>query len=204
MAAVPGREEGFRSRVRPGKPLISFSPFGHSGFFSWLGFALWLGRGLVLVDKFSVDAACEVVKQFSPHTLALTPTMIQMLATAGGEVDLSSVKYVTSSTAPLAPDVKESFTARFGVPILQAYGMTELGNVAKEQLQDVLEGRQPRGSVGRISPGREVRIVDDDGNAVAQGAEGNILVRPVGKVPSGVKVDDDGWFDTGDRGALTL
>ena len=203
MAATPGREHGFRPAVTPGRHLVSFSPFGHSGFFSWLGFALWIGRGIVLVDKFSVDAAREAVKQFSPATLALTPTMIQMLATADGDVDLSGVKYVTSSTAPLAPDVKQRFTARFGVPILQAYGMTEFGNVAKEQLQDVLEGRQPSGSVGRISPGREVSIIGDDGNPVPRGSEGNIFVRPVGKVPSGVKLNDDGWFDTGDRGALT-
>jgi long-chain acyl-CoA synthetase len=204
MAAVPGRKGGFRPGIKAGRPLISFSPFGHSGFFSWLGFALWLGRGIVLVDKFSVDAAVEAVKQYSPATLALTPTMIQMLATADGDVALPGVQYVTSSTAPLAPDVKEKFSARFGIPILQAYGMTELGNVAKEHLEDVLEGRQPRGSVGRISPGREVKIIDDDGNEVPQGNEGNLLVRAAGKVPSGVKVDSGGWFDTGDRGALTL
>jgi long-chain acyl-CoA synthetase len=112
---------------------------------------------------------------------------------------------VTSSTAPLAPDVKEQFTARFGVPVLQAYGMTELGNVAREHLEDVEAGRQPAGSVGRVSPGREVKIVGDDGSPVAAGAEGRLLVRATGRstAPTGVRLDPGGWFDTGDRGAFT-
>lgn len=205
MAAVPGRRSSFRDRVSPGRPLISFSPFGHNGFHSWLGLALWLGRGLVLVDKFSVDAAASVVAEFAPPTLALTPAMIQMLAAAPGDVSLAGVKYVTSSTAPLAPDVKEQFTARFGVPILQAYGMTELGNVAREHLADVEAGRQPPGSVGRVSPDREVKIVGEDGSPAGPGAEGRLLVRATGQsaAPTGVRLDADGWFDTGDRGAFT-
>lgn len=205
MTAVPGRRSAFRPRVSPGRPVISFSPFGHNGFHSWLGLALWLGRGLVLVDKFSVDAAVTAVARFSPPTLTLTPTMIQMLAAAAGEVQLPGVKSVTSSAAQLAPDVKDQFSARFGIPVLQSYGMTEFGNVAREQLEDVLTGRQPRGSVGRVSPGREVRIVSDGGDVLGPDEDGRILVRATGLAapPGEVALGPDGWFDTGDRGALT-
>ncbi|MGD0699300.1 MAG: class I adenylate-forming enzyme family protein [Trebonia sp.] len=205
LTAAPGKPGGWRPRVGVGRPVVSFSPFGHNGFQSWLGMALWLGRGLVLIDKFSVDAAVAAVARFAPPTLTLTPTMIQMLATAPGQVELPGVKSVTSSTAPLAPDIKELFSARFGIPILQAYGMTEFGNVAKEHLADVLAGRQPRGSVGRVSPGREVRIVGDDGAPLGPGEEGKLLVRATGRAapPGDVAVGPDGWFDTGDRGALT-
>jgi acyl-CoA synthetase (AMP-forming)/AMP-acid ligase II len=205
LTAAPGKPGGWRPQVGTGRPVVSFSPFGHNGFQSWLGMALWLGRGLVLVDKFSVDAAVEAVARFAPPTLTLTPTMIQMLATASGQVELPGVKSVTSSTAPLAPDVKELFSARFGIPVLQAYGMTEFGNVAKEHLADVLAGRQPRGSVGRVSPGREVLIVGDDGTALGPDEEGKLLVRATGRAapPGEVPVGPDGWFDTGDRGALT-
>jgi long-chain acyl-CoA synthetase len=205
MTAIPGRRSAFRPRVSPGRPVISFSPFGHNGFHSWLGLALWLGRGLVLVDKFSVDAAVTAVARFSPPTLTLTPTMIQMLAAAQGAVELPGVKSVTSSAAQLAPDVKDQFTARFGIPVLQSYGMTEFGNVAREQLEDVLAGRQPRGSVGRVSPGREVRIVGDGGAVLGPDEDGRILVRATGRAapPAEVALAPDGWFDTGDRGALT-
>lgn len=205
MTAVPGRRSAFRPRVSPGRPVISFSPFGHNGFHSWLGLALWLGRGLVLVDKFSVDAAVTAVERFSPPTLTLTPTMIQMLAAAPGDVQLPGVKSVTSSAAQLAPDAKDQFTERFGIPVLQSYGMTEFGNVAREQLEDVLAGRQPRGSVGRVSPGREVRIVGDDGAVLGPEEDGRILVRATGRAapPGEVALGPDGWFDTGDRGALT-
>src|SRR5262249_45482198 len=140
-------------------------------------------RQLVLVDKFTVEDATRAITEFAPSSLALTPAMIQMLATAPGHLELTSVRSVTSGSAPLAPEVKELFTRRFGVPILQSYGMTELGNVAKERLADVEAGRQPPGAVGRISPGREVKVVDDDGTVLAAGAEGNLLVRAVGGAP---------------------
>jgi acyl-CoA synthetase (AMP-forming)/AMP-acid ligase II len=129
--------------------------------------------------------------------------MIHMLAQSDEPLDLSSVKYVTSGTAPLSIATREQFESRFGVPVMQAYGMTEIGAVAQERLDDVLAGRRGPGSVGRLAAGVEIRIchLDDDR---PQG-EGEILVRS-GELPAEfvggdkLPVDDEGWFATGDVG----
>ena len=115
------------------------------------------------------------------------------------------MKYVTSGTAPLSVDTRDRFEKRFGVPVMQAYGMTEVGAVAQERYEDVVAGRRGPGSVGRLAAGVEVEIrhLDDD----RPPGEGEILVR-TDEVSTeflggaAVPVDADGWFATGDVGRL--
>ena len=112
---------------------------------------------------------------------------------------------MTSGTAPLSVATRERFEARYGVPVMQAYGMSEVGAVAQERLDDVRAGRRGPGSVGRIADGVEVRIrpLDDD----RPDGEGEILVRTdeatrefIGGAQ--VPIDREGWFSTGDVGRV--
>ena len=173
--------------------------------YSRLAFRMWIGRPTLIVPRFTVDAARALLAQFDMDSLQLSPTMIHMLATAEEPVDLRGVKYVTSGTAPLSIVTRERFEARYGVPVMQAYGMSEVGAVSQERYDDVVAGRRGPGSVGRIAAGVDVHIrhLDDDRPA----GEGEILVRTaeaskefIGGEP--VPVDADGWFSTGDVGRI--
>lgn len=191
------------SNLAPG---IVINPFGHTAGFVRLAFRMWIGRPTVLIPKFSVAAMKAYLHHYHPDSLQLTPTMIHMLATSEEEVDLSSVQYVTTSTAPLATPTRELFETRFAVPVMQAYGMTEIGTVAQERLEDVLAGRRGPGSVGRPASGVEVKIKFIGADAMADD-EGEILVRAK-EMPNefiggaAVPVDTEGWFSTGDIGRL--
>jgi acyl-CoA synthetase (AMP-forming)/AMP-acid ligase II len=207
VAAAYARRDDYRPEPAPAQlaPGVLFNPFGHMAGYSRLAFRMWIGRSTVIVPKFTVAAASALLSQFDMDSLQLTPTMIHMLATAEEPVDLRGVKYVTSGTAPLTIATRELFEARYGVPVMQAYGMTEVGAVAQERFDDVVAGRRGPGSVGRIAAGVEVRIrhLDDD----RPDGEGELLVRTdeasnefIGGVP--VPVDDDGWFATGDVGRI--
>jgi acyl-CoA synthetase (AMP-forming)/AMP-acid ligase II len=184
-------------------PGVIFNPFGHTAGYVRLAFRMWIGRSSVLIPKFTVPAVRALFARFEFDSLQLTPTMIHMLATSPDPLDLSSVKYVTSGTAPLSVATREMFESRFGVPVMQAYGMTEVGTISQERLEDVRAGRRGPGSVGRLATGVELRIrpLDDDRPA----GEGEILVR-TGELPTEfiggqrVPVDDEGWFATGDVG----
>jgi long-chain acyl-CoA synthetase len=141
-------------------------------------------------------------------SLQLTPAMVYMLATSDEDLSLGSIAYVTSGTAPLALGTRERFEKRYGVPVTQAYGMTEVGALAQERMEDVLAGRRGPGSVGRLSKGVEIRIRDvDAGTQLDLSSDGEILVRtavmPTHFVGGAtVPVDADGWFATGDVGHL--
>jgi acyl-CoA synthetase (AMP-forming)/AMP-acid ligase II len=207
VAAGYARDRGYRPDPAPAHlaPGVLFNPFGHMAGYSRLAFRMWIGRPLVLVPKFTVAAVASLLERYDMDTLQLTPTMIHMLATAPESLDLRGVKYVTSGTAPLTVATRERFEARFGVPVMQAYGMSEVGAVAQERYDDVAAGRRGPGSVGRLAAGVEVTIrrLDDDRPA----GEGEILVRTdeastefIGGAP--VPVDEDGWFATGDVGRI--
>ena len=207
VAAAYARDSGYRPDPAPAHlaPGVVFNPFGHMAGYSRLAFRMWIGRPTVIVPRFTVAATRALLARFEMDSLQLTPAMIHMLATTEETLDLGAVKYATSGTAPLATATRERFEARYGVPVMQAYGMTELGAVAQERYEDVIAGRRGPGSVGRIAAGVEVRIrhLDDDRPA----GEGEILVRTdeasrdfIGGEP--VPVDAEGWFATGDVGRI--
>jgi acyl-CoA synthetase (AMP-forming)/AMP-acid ligase II len=185
-------------------PGVVFNAFGHTAGFARLAFRMWIGRATLIIPKFTVPAITAYVERFAPDSLQLVPAMVHMLATAETDLDLSSVKYVTSSTAPLAPATRDAFEARFGVPVLQAYGMTEVGTVSQERLDDVEAGRRGLGSVGRLAKGVELQIrplAEED----RPPGEGEIFVKAKDMPEeflggTRVPVDEDGWFATGDIG----
>ena len=207
VAAGYARTSDYRPEPAPAHlaPGTLFNPFGHLAGYSRLAFRMWIGRPLLIVPRFTVAAAKAVLERFDLDTLQLTPTMIHMLATADEPIELGTVKYVTSGTAPLSIATRERFEERFGVPVMQAYGMSEVGAVAQERMDDVKAGRRGPGSVGRLAAGVEVRIqpLDDD----RPDGEGEILVRTDEVTEAfiggaAVPLDDDGWFATGDVGRL--
>ena len=207
VAAAYARNDDYRPEPAPAHlaPGVVFNPFGHMAGYSRLAFRMWIGRPTVIVPKFTIASVRALLARFDMDSLQLTPAMIHMLATADEPLDLHAVKYVTSGTAPLSIATRELFEARYDVPVMQAYGMTEVGAVAQERYDDVVAGRRGPGSVGRIAAGVDVRIrhLDDD----RPSGEGEILVRTdeasrefIGgeRVP----IDDEGWFATGDVGRI--
>lgn len=208
IASTYARQADYRPDPAPSHlaPGVVVNPFGHTAGFVRLAFRMWIGRPTVLIPKFSIPAMKAYINRYRPDSLQLTPTMIHMLTVSEDEVDLTGVRYVTTSTAPLATPTRELFESRFRVPVMQAYGMTEVGTVAQERLEDVLAGRRGPGSVGRPASGVEVKIRPIEGDDIADG-EGEILVRAKA-MPSEfvggevVQVDAEGWFSTGDVGRL--
>jgi long-chain acyl-CoA synthetase len=207
VAAGYARNSAYRPDPAPPHlaPGFIFNPFGHMAGYTRLGFRLWIGRSSLIVPRFTVPAMRALLSRFTTDSLQLTPTMIHMLATADEPLDLTGVKYVTSGTAPLSIATRELFEQRYGVPIMQAYGMTETGSVATERYDDVIAGRRGPGSVGRLSAGVQIKIrrIDDD----RPEGEGEILVKSdevtkgfIGGEP--LPLDEDGWFRTGDVGRL--
>ena len=193
------------SRAAHLAPGVVFNPFGHMAGYNRLGFRMWIGRPTVIVPKFTVGAVRALLARFDMDSLQLTPTMVHMLATTddGARSRWRQVRDVGDGAA--VDGDPAAFESRYGVPVMQAYGLSEVGAVAQERYDDVVAGRRGPGSVGRIAAGVEVEIrrLDDDRPA----GEGEILVRTdeassefIGGEP--VPLDEDGWFATGDVGRI--
>jgi benzoate-CoA ligase family protein len=91
----------------------------------------------------------------------------------GREFDLSSIRHAISAGESLPASLFERFKQRFGIEILDSLGSTET-------LQMVIANRPGEakpGSSGKIIPGYEARIVDDEGQSVSPGEIGNLLIK---------------------------
>jgi oxalate---CoA ligase len=118
----------------------------------------------------------------------------------------STLRFVRSCSSALTPELMRDTEARLGVPMVEAYGMTEATHQMTSNPLPPAE-RRP-GSVG-VSAGADVRIVDDAGGDVLAGEPGEVAVRGPGLTPgylgnerANAESFFDGWFRTGDIGEL--
>ncbi|WP_326835370.1 class I adenylate-forming enzyme family protein [Amycolatopsis rhabdoformis] len=190
-------------------PNLLANPVSHTAGIVRLLFALYVGRAVVLVPKFDAALVKRLLDTYGIDNLTINPAMLRMLLDGlPAGADLGRVKYVSSGTAPLTDALREEFEARFGVPVLQAYGQTEaFGGIAIENVRDVLAGRRRPGSVGRPLPGVELRLLAPDGTDVTPGESGEIVVRSKSSSSAyagsaTALLSADGWLRTGDLGRL--
>ena len=165
-------------------------------------------RGVgVLMRWFDAPAFLELIEEHRLQQSAVVPTMIQILLSQPlEEHDLSSLLYLTSGGAPLAPDVAEQFTTRVpSVTIRQGYGLTETAALISTNPV----GREKPGSVGLPVPGTEVRVLDEQGRSLPTGEVGEICCRSPAVMKgywhspeATAEALSNGWLHTGDLGYL--
>ena len=165
-------------------------------------------RGIsVLLRWFDPTVFLEQVQEHELQLSAVVPSMLQiLLAQPLEEYELSSLRYLSSGGAPLAPEVEEEFRRRVPhVSVRQGYGLTETAALVSTNPV----GREKPGSVGLPVPGTQVRILDDHGQVLPPGEVGEICCRSPGVMQgywhSPEATDQailDGWLHTGDVGYL--
>ncbi len=170
------------------------------------GVHCWLASGcrMRLAERFVHDQAAGWMKEFRPTVFFGVPTMYgRMLewddATAA-EIG-TGMRLFVSGSAPLPATVLEEFARRYGHTILERYGMSEtLMNLSNPYI-----GERRPGSVGMALPGIQVRNLNPNGEAVADGETGELHLRGPNlfagywRRPEATEAAyRDGWFRTGD------
>jgi long-chain acyl-CoA synthetase len=165
-------------------------------------------RGVaVLMRWFDPQAFLALIAEHRLQQTAVVPTMLQILLSQPLEdYDLSSLRFVASGGAPLAPEIAEQFMRRVpSVSIREGYGLTETAALISTNPV----GREKLGSVGLPVPGAEVRILDEQGRQLPTGEVGEVCVRSPGVMRGYWRSPEttahalrDGWLRTGDLGYL--
>jgi len=100
--------------------------------------------------------------------------LLRLPAEVRAKYDISSVRFVASTGAPCAPDVKQAMLDWWGDVIFETYASSETGMIT---LQDPQSARRKPGSVGRPIGDTRIRIVSEDGRECGVGEPGVIYVR---------------------------
>ena len=189
----------------PGDMIFAGLPLFHSfGQTCTMNAAVCSGAAITLLPRFDPAKALEILERDGCTVFEGVPTMYGALLhhPDRDSADVSCLRVCASGGASMPVEVMRGFEEAFGCKVLEGYGLSETSPIASFNHPD--RERKP-GSIGTPIDGTEMKVVDDDGNEVAQGEIGEILIkghnvmkgyweRPEATAES-IK---DGWFATGD------
>ena len=169
--------------------------------------ALAAGGTVVVPRRFSPRRFWQQARESRSTWFSAGPTLHQMIlekADDGGAP--TTLRFTRSCSSALSPALLARAELAYGVPLLEAYGMTEASHQMASNPLPPAE-RIP-GSVG-IATGTDIAIIDRERTFLPEGSSGEVVIRGVGVTPGYLNNqaanDDsffDGWFRTGDRGAV--
>jgi long-chain acyl-CoA synthetase len=204
-ADIPGRLFEFAEDDVAVVALPLFHVFALS---SIMNTCVLLGGTMTLVPRFDPRAVLEIMQRDRVTVFMGVPTMYIALLQAvdSADYDLSSLRVAVSGGAPIPAEVIDSFESRFGVPILEGYGLSESSSTATFNIS-VSERKVY--SVGKPIWGTSLQIWDDDSRPLPPGADhvGEVVLRGM-NIMTGyhdnpeatAKAFAGGWFHTGDLG----
>ena len=185
--------------------LLSLMPLFHLHGLAAALTQLSCGGSVISTSGFDARSFLTWISQLRPTWFTSSPPMnraILALACEHPEIFRDApLRFIRSGTASLEPELLTLLENAAGIPVLNGYGLTETGGVAR----NTRAFRKP-GSVGRSS-GLEVVITDSNGNILPPGSDGEIVVRGPSITPGYLDNPEanrsafrDGWFRTGDLG----
>jgi fatty-acyl-CoA synthase len=162
---------------------LHLTPISHGSLlFFWPTF--FAGGTTYTLNMPDLELWSEIVERESITHSFLVPTLLYRLADveAGKHRNLSSLKVLAYGAAPIAPTRLSQLIEQFGPIFIQLYGSTESIQflTALDKSDHVISseaGLRRLSSAGRVTPGVELYIADDDGNELPSGSVGEIRVR---------------------------
>ena len=189
--------------------MLDYLPVGLNWGYMTLVQAAMAGARVVLMERFSADAALELIERERITYIPTAPASIVAMLNSSelAQRDLSSLRIVITGGASAAVETIKAFQAAVpSAKLIELYGMLETGFHSFTRLTD--DPLKVNGTVGRCVDSMGLRMIDDDGNDVPFGEVGEIaavgpsvhmgyLDNPAANRES---FTSDGWFRTGDLG----
>ncbi|HKN73449.1 MAG TPA: acyl--CoA ligase [Terriglobales bacterium] len=171
--------------------------------------ATLLSGGVVVVPlKFNALSFWRTVREHRVTWYSGVPTMHQLVLnrTHHKAVEAASLRFIRSCSAPLSPELIHKMEDVFGVPFVEAYGMTE---AAHQMTSNPLPPRHRKpGSVG-VGAGLRIAIMDKEGNQLGTNQRGEVAIQGANvfrgyanNPEANAHAFVNGWFRTGDEGLL--
>jgi len=205
-------------RLAPTDRTLGVMPRFHiHGIVAGLLAPLLAGGSVVATPGFRPDAVWAWIDEFAPTWYTAVPTIHQAMLEVtrsrapDGRAVRSSLTFVRSSSAALPEPVRTGLEAVLGVPVIEAYGMTEAAHQIASNPRPDPRSRAARPRPGTVgwATGSELVVLDPDGQVLSAGHAGEVAIRGPGVTAGYLDAPEaqaeafrDGWFRTGDQGVL--
>ncbi len=159
-----------------------------------------------MIPRFDPEKALEIIERDGITLFQGVPTMYNGMLHASNkdDVDTSTLRLCMSGGSAMPEEVMRAFEKQFGCKVLEGYGLSETSPVASFNHPDK---ENKAGSIGTPIEGVEMKLVDDDGNEVADGEPGEIAIKGHNimkgywqRPEANEEAIKDGWFFSGDIG----
>ena len=191
------------------RDLVIMPLFHIHGLIAALSAPLSVGGEVCCSPGFSALKFFAWLDEVEPTWYTGVPTMHQAILLRApnnaGIVARHRLRFIRSSSSALPPTVIAQLEKTFGVPVVEAYGMTE---ATHQMASNPLSGPRKPGTVGP-SGGPEIRIVDETGTTVPRGQPGEIVIRGPNvfkgyenNPKANAEAFYGDWFRTGDQGVM--
>ena len=192
-------------RMGPADVIMGCLPLFHVfGLTCGLNAAVRSGACLTLIPRFDPAKALQVVERDQVTIFEGVPTMYAAMlhSPAAATTDMTSLRTCVTGGSAMPAEIMRAFERQFGCEVFEGYGLSETSPVAS--FNQPTRPRKP-GTIGFPIPGCEMRLVDDQGNDVADGEPGEIAIRGENvmkgywnRPEATAAAIPDGWFRTGD------
>jgi acyl-CoA synthetase (AMP-forming)/AMP-acid ligase II len=165
------------------------------------------GGSTSVTGRFSPTTFFETVEAVRPTYFSAVPTIYAMLAGLPDDVrpDTTSVRFAICGAAPMPAELIARFEHRYGLPIVEGYGLSECTCAATI---NPLHGARKPGTVGLPLLGNDVALLDDTGR-IGRDGRGEVVVRGpnvmrgyLNRPAETAAAIVDGWLRTGDVGSF--
>ena len=180
--------------------------FHNNGLVMSLTTTLYQGGSIVWTEpKSSLRSFWPLVEKYQVTFTSVMPSVLAAILAFGLEGRRSSLKGILCGGQLLPLSLAEQFEARFGVPIFEGFGSTEASSYSSFNPYPA-ENRK-LGSVGKVLPVCEMKVVDDADVEVPDGTEGELCIRGINVASGYLKLPElqklrfrNGWYHSGDYG----
>jgi acyl-CoA synthetase len=184
------------------------APLQHiTGVLNAMTIPLQVGASAVLADRWEADVAVADIMRHRVTYSAGATVFLQELTDAARAAHVHLPLRMFACGGATVPRAIMERSEEQGIPAARVYGMTELPTVTVMNRAYPFDLRAE--TDGAIAPGVQVRIVGTDGEPLATGCAGELLVRGpeqmlgyLDPVANQAALDDAGWFSTGDVGVV--
>jgi acyl-CoA synthetase (AMP-forming)/AMP-acid ligase II len=203
------RNVGISLQLTPADRCLNVMPLFHiHGLIAALLATLNTGGSVVCTPGFSESAFFDWLEEFRPTWYTSVPTIHQSVLELAERKPVSAkragLRFIRSSSSSLPPAIMERLENVFGVPVIEAYGMTEASH--QMACNPLPPSERKPGSVG-LAAGPEISVMDENDAILSAGETGEIVIRGDNVMTAyennpeaNGKAFSKGWFRTGDQG----